>query len=164
MAHAWLGAHRGQGWGRGRGGDGFTSSRDLRCLPQSVSRDEGGWVASPKGQWVWVMGAVSLGPPTPSVLEADVHRATPSSPLHTTDTAVTGLTESRVFNQKGETAEEGLCISGTWVHVGGWAQRDITVRRRRPAAEVGFAQKGKASKDFRKLGGHGQLPRFKWRA
>lgn len=101
LAHAWLGAHRGQGWGRGRGGDGFTSSRDLRCLPQSVSRDEGGWVASPKGQWVWVMGAVSLGPPTPSVLEADVHRATPSSPLHTTDTAVTGLTESRVFNQKG---------------------------------------------------------------
>lgn len=64
------------------------------------------------------MGAVNLGPPTPSVLEADVHRAAPSSPLHTTDTAVTGQTESRVFNQKGEMAGEGLCISGTWVHVG----------------------------------------------
>lgn len=48
------------------------------------------------------------GSPTPSVFDANVHRATPSSHLDMTETALTGWMENRVFNQKGETAEEGL--------------------------------------------------------
>lgn len=90
----------------------FPGPPPLTGLGKLHSRGLGGVIV---GRWEWVLGTHELG-----ARAAWVHRVhevmyvmlCPSSDLSShpdaTETAVTGCMENWVFNQKGETAEEGL--------------------------------------------------------